>query len=109
MILNIQSNGLLIEQSVIKLLHQKINKLSRLYKEIIGSDINFRTEKASANEVKICEIRLIVPSYDLLASAQCKTFEEAIAETSEALERQIEKRKTKLKRETISLKKKHIS
>lgn len=108
MILNIQSNGLLIEQSVTKLLHQKINKLSRLYNEIIGCDIIFRTENASANEVKICEIRLIVPSYDLFASAQCKTFEEAITETSEALERQIEKRKTKLKRETISLKK-HIS
>ena len=69
--------------------------LSRRYNEIIGVDVFFGIEKSSTNENKLCEIRLIISGYDLIASTQCKTFEAAIAETSEALERQIEKRKTK--------------
>ena len=40
-------------------------------------------------------IPVVMDGHDLMASAQCKTFEAAIAETSEALEGQIEKRKTK--------------
>jgi len=102
MILKIKLNGLLIEASVIKLLYQKMNKLSRLYNEIITGQINFRTENCSVNKNKVCEIRLIIPSYDLIASSKSKTFEEAVSKTSEALERQIEKRKTKLKRESLS-------
>lgn len=102
MIIKIQSSKLVIEQSIIKLLHQKIKKLTRLYHEITASEINFRIENSSTNENKVCEIRLIIPSYDLIASSKSKTFEEAISKTSEALERQIEKRKTNLKRESLS-------
>ncbi len=96
MTLNIQSPNITLKQEVIDFLNQKLKMLFRRYNEIITVDVCFRIEKSSANENKLCEIRLIIPGYDLMASAQCKTFEAAIAETSEALERQIEKRKTKL-------------
>ena len=96
MTLNIQSPNITLKQEIIDFLNQKLKMLYRRYNEIIGIDVSFRTLKSSTNENKLCEIRLIISSYDLMASAKCKTFEEAIAETSEALERQIEKRKTKL-------------
>jgi len=96
MTLNIQSPNITLKQEVIDFLNQKLNMLSRRYNEIISVDASFRIEKSSTNANKLCEIRLIIPGYDLVASAQCKTFEAAISNTSEALERQIEKRKTKL-------------
>lgn len=95
MTLNIQSPNITLKQEVIDFLNQKLNMLSRRYNEIISVDASFRIEKSSTNANKLCEIRLSISGYDLIASAQCKTFEAAISETSEALERQIEKRKTK--------------
>jgi ribosome-associated translation inhibitor RaiA len=43
----------------------------------------------------------VVPGYDFIASNKSNSFEEAVSKTSEALERQIEKRKTKLKRASL--------
>lgn len=40
-------------------------------------------------------MRLVIPGNDLLATARCETFEEAVIQTAEALERQIEKQKAK--------------
>lgn len=99
MTLNVQSPNITLKQEVIDFLNQKLKMLSRRYNEIIGVDASFWIEKSSTNANKLCEIKLIISGYDLIASAQCKTFEEAIAETSEALERQIDKRKTKLQNE----------
>ena len=96
MTLNIQSPNITLKQEVIDFLNQKLKMLSRRYNEIIGVDVCFRIEKSSTNDNKLCEIRLIISGYDLMASAQCETFEAAIAKTSEALERQIKKHKTKL-------------
>ena len=96
MTLNIQSPNITLKQGILDFLNQKLKMLSRRYNEIIGVDVSFRIMKSSANENKLCEIRLIIPGHDLMASAQCETFEAAIAKTSEALERQIEKHKTKL-------------
>ena len=105
MTLNIQSPNITLKQEVIDFLNQKLNMLSRRCNEIISVDASFRIEKSSTNENKFCEIRLVISGYDLMASAQCKTFESAIAETSEALERQIAKHKTKLENTKQSLKK----
>lgn len=96
MIVNIQSPGITLKKEITNLLDKKINLLSRRCKGLIGIDVFFKIENSSTNENKLCEIKLAISGYDMIASAQCKTFEEAIAETSEALERQIEKRKTKI-------------
>ena len=95
MTLNIQSPNIALKQEVIDFLNQKLKMLSRRYNEIISVDASFRIEKSSTNANKLCEIRLIISGYDLIASALCEKFEAAISEASEALERQIEKRKTK--------------
>jgi len=44
-------------------------------------------------ENKLCDIRLIIPGNDLLVSARCKTFEEAIVQSVDGLVKQIEKKK----------------
>ena len=45
---------------------------------------------------KLCDIRFIIPGNNLLASAQCKTFEEAIVQSVDGLVRQMEKKKAKI-------------
>lgn len=105
MILDIQSPNIKLTQEITGFLDKKIKMLSRRHNEILGIDVSFRIEKSCTNENKQCEIRLAVSGYDLMASAQCKSFEEAISQTSEALERQIEKHKSKLENAKYTLKK----
>jgi ribosomal subunit interface protein len=96
MTIKIKTLGFTAKQELIDFVHEKVGKCSRLYDKIIGSEVCFDVDKSNTKENKVCDIRLIIPGNDLLSSAQCKTFEEATAQAVEALERQIEKRKTKL-------------
>ena len=94
--IKIQTPGFAIKQKLTDFVHEKVGKCSRLYDIIINTEVRFRIDKSDTKENKVCDIRLIIPGNDLRATAQCKTFEEAAAQAVEALERQIEKRKTKL-------------
>ena len=94
--INIQSPGFTPKPALINFVHKEIDKFSCFYETIIGSEVCLRLDSSSANENKNCRIRLLIPGNDLLATAQCKTFEEAIAQSVEALEKQIKKRKTKI-------------
>lgn len=76
--------------------HEKAGKLSRFYDKIIECEVSFSIDKSSTKENKVCDIKLSIPGNDLIAKAQCKTFEEATSQCLDALHRQIEKKKTKL-------------
>ena len=67
-----------------------------MYSEIISIEISLKLNKSETKDNKVCRIGLVIPGYDMLAGAQCRTFEAATSVAIEALERQIEKRKTKL-------------
>lgn len=76
--------------------HTKAGKLSRLYDKIIECEVSFSIDKSSSKENKVCDIKLSIPGNDLLAKAQCKTFEEATSQCLDALQSQIEKKKNKI-------------
>ena len=92
---NIQSIGFTASEALTAFVKEKTAKISLHFENIISSEVCLSTDKSMTNENKVCDIRLVIPGNDLLASAQCKTFEEAIAQASDALVRQIEKHKTK--------------
>ena len=94
--IKIKTLGFTAKQELTEFVHEKVGKLSVFYDKIISSEVCLCAEKSGTKENKLCDIRLIIPGNDLLASAQCKTFEEAVALAVEALERQIEKKKTKV-------------
>ena len=71
----------------------KVAKLEYFYDEIIWSEVCLKLDKSDTKENKVFEIRLAIPGNDLMASAQCKTFEESAAQCAEALEKQIRKQK----------------
>jgi putative sigma-54 modulation protein len=77
---------------------QKIQKLTDKYDFIIRADIFFKKENTSdPNTGMICKMRLSLPGPRLFAESSHSTFEISIAETAGDLERQLRKRKEKLK------------
>lgn len=94
--IQIQSPGFTPRIELINFVHEKINKLTHLYGEIIGSEVCLRLDNSTTKENKICSIRLFIPGNDLLVSTKYKKFEESIAQAVEILKRQIKKRKPKI-------------
>jgi ribosomal subunit interface protein len=94
--IKIKTLGFTAKQELTEFVHEKVGKLSQFYDKIISSEVCLCAEKSDTKENKLCDIRLIIPGNDLLASAQCKTFEEAVAQAVDVLVKQIEKKKTKI-------------
>lgn len=92
----IKTLGFNAKQDLKDFVNDKTRKISRFYDKIIECEVSFSIDKSSTKENKVCDIKLSIPGNDLLSKAQCKTFEEATAQCVDALQRQIEKRKTKL-------------
>jgi putative sigma-54 modulation protein len=93
---NIQSIGFTASEALTTFVKEKTAKLGLHFQEIISYEVCLSTDKSENKENKVCAIRLVIPGNDLLASAQCKTFEEAVAQSCDSLNKQIEKQKTKL-------------
>ena len=93
---NIQSIGFTASEELTAFVKEKTAKLSLHFENILTSEVCLSTDKSSTKENKVCDIRLVIPGNDLLAKSQCKTFEEAMAQASDALVKQIEKHKTKI-------------
>jgi putative sigma-54 modulation protein len=85
------------DKKLIKFLNDKINKLGHFFEGIIGAEVFLKLENTQELENKMVEIRLMVPGYDLFAKKQSKTFEEAADDVMEALRKQVQKHKEKLK------------
>jgi putative sigma-54 modulation protein len=85
-----------IDKKLVDYSEDKINKLEKFYDKIIAADVFFKVEKTSEKENKIAEIKILVPGDEFLVKKQCKSFEEAVEECSEALERLLLKRKEKI-------------
>jgi len=81
-----------------KVTKEKVTKLSNLYDGLYGSDVILRVDNNDKLENKIAEIRLNIPGYDLFAKKQCKTFEEAVDNSVNAIRKQLIKHKVKKRR-----------
>ncbi|MEH6681130.1 MAG: ribosome-associated translation inhibitor RaiA [Sediminicola sp.] len=77
---------------------KKVDKLVDKYDFIIRADIFFKTENTSSPDTGMkCSIRLSSPGPRLFAEASHGSFEASIAEAVDDLERQLKKRKAKIK------------
>lgn len=80
------------------MVEEKLNKLLDKYDFIIRADVFFKKENTSSPETGlICNIRLSIPGPRLFAEASHDSFEASIAESINDLERQLKKRKAKMK------------
>lgn len=83
------------DQKLLDFAEEKINKLETFYDKIIDAEVTFKVDKSDSKGNKVAEIKLNVPGKDLFAKKQCKSFEEAVDQSVEALRKQIRKHKTK--------------
>lgn len=77
---------------------KKLEKLLDKFDFIVRSDVFFKKENTSSPDTgMICKIRLSAPGPRLFAQSSTGSFEASIAASVEDLQRQLEKRKAKMK------------
>ncbi len=93
--LNVHSVQFKADQKLIAFAEERVDKLEQFFDNIISGEVFLRVEKSDNTKNKLAEIRIHIPGKELFAKRQCKSFEEGIDETVEALRRQLMKTKGK--------------
>ena len=93
---NVHAVNFAVDKKLVDFIQDRMDKLEKYYDKIVSSDVFLKVEKTSDKENKIVEVKIHVPGDDFMVKKQCKTFEEAIENTLESLERLLQKRKEKV-------------
>jgi len=95
--INVETPNFAADVKLIDFLKRKLEKLEVFYDRIIYADAYLKVQQTSEKENKIVEVLLKVPGDDLVVKKQARTFEQGVDECVQALERQLKKRKEKLR------------
>jgi len=76
-------------------IESKVQKLIRVYDDIIGAEVFLRLVKSQKTNNKVAEIKVDIPGSDLFAKKQSKSFEESTDVAIDALRKQLQKFKEK--------------
>lgn len=94
---NTQSVNFVADQKLKDFIQKKMDKLELFYDKVICSDVFLKVENTSSKENKVFEAKLSVPGDEFVVKKQCKTFEEGADIAIQSLERQLKRRKEKLR------------
>lgn len=94
---NTQSVNFNADQKLIDFIQKRMDKLEQFYDKVINADVFLKLENTSDKENKIFEARVSVPGDVFVVKKQCKSFEEGADSAVSSLERQLKKRKEKLR------------
>ena len=94
---NTQSVNFNADKKLIDFIQKRMDKLDLFYDKVIQADVYLKVENTSDKENKIFEARVKVPGDSFVVKKQCKTFEEGTDVAVSSLERQLKKRKEKLR------------
>ena len=92
-----QSVNFNADQKLLDFIQKRMDKLDQYYDRVIKSDVFLKVENTSEKENKIFEARVSIPGDSLIVKKVCKTFEEGADTAISSLERQLKKRKQKLR------------
>ncbi len=95
---NISSVHFKTDSKLEDFIEKKLSKLTKRHEGVLGSDVILKLDKSDTRENKIAEIKLNLKGMELFAKKQSKTFEEATDLAVDALKKQIEKHKDRLKK-----------
>lgn len=91
-------DGVKASERLEALIVKKLNKLESKFDFIVQAHVFLRIQNTSSPmSGKICKIQLSVPGPLLFAEANTKSFEASIQESINDLERQLSKKKEKMK------------
>ena len=94
---NVHAVNFNIDGKLVDFIQERMDKLEKYYDKVIAADVFLKVENISEKENKIAEIKLHVPGDDFIVEKQCKSFEEAVDQSIDSLERSLLKRKEKLR------------
>ncbi len=94
---NVHAVNFNVDGKLVGFIQERMDRLEKYYDKVVSSDVFLKVEKTSEKENKIVEIKMLVPGDEFMVKKQCKTFEEAMEQSSESLERLLTKRKEKVK------------
>ncbi|MFT4804836.1 ribosome-associated translation inhibitor RaiA [Psychroserpens burtonensis] len=94
---NTQAVNFNADKKLIDFIQNRMDKLDMFYDKVIQSDVFLKVENTSDKENKIFEARVEVPGDSFIVKKQCKTFEEGADMAVSSLERQLKRRKEKLR------------
>lgn len=97
---NVHAVNFTVDRKLVDFTQTRLDKLEKYYDRVVASDVYFKVEKTSEKENKIVEVKIHVPGDDLMVKKQCKSFEEAVDQAAESLERLLVKRKEKIRAHT---------
>lgn len=83
------------DKKLVDFINEKLEKLNHFHDKITSSEVILRLDNSDAKDNKIAEIKLNIPGNELFAKRQCRTFEEAVDTSVDALRNQIAKVKGK--------------
>ncbi|MFV0483814.1 MAG: ribosome hibernation-promoting factor, HPF/YfiA family [Bacteroidales bacterium] len=86
------------DQKLVSFVEKKVSKLDQYFDNIIGAEVILKVDKPESHNNKIVELSLSVPSHDhLFVKKQDESFEKAVDSAVDAMRKQIDKYKEKLK------------
>ena len=92
---NVQAVNFNVDRKLIGYVQERLDKLEKFYGKVVYSDVFFKLDNTSDKENKIAEIKISVPGDEFIVKKQCKTFEEAVEQAADSMERLLVKRKQK--------------
>ncbi len=91
-------DGVKASERLEELIIKKLNKIESKFDFIVQARVFLRTQTTSSPlSGKICKIQLSVPGPQLFAESNSKSFEMSVQEAIADLERQLSKKKEKMK------------
>lgn len=94
---NVHAVNFNVDAKLVAFIQERMDKLDKYYDKVVSADVFLKVEKTSEKENKIAELKILVPGDDFIVKKQCKTFEEAIEQCAESVERLLLKRKEKIR------------
>jgi len=86
------------DQKLMEFVNRKVGKLDTFFDGIIKAEVTLKVAKPETANNKVAELKLSIPATEnLFAKKQANTFEEATDLAVDAMKRQLDKYKQKLK------------
>jgi putative sigma-54 modulation protein len=92
---NLNAVGFSVDKKLVDFIQVKMDKIERYYDKVVDADVYLKLENTSDKENKIVDIRVNIPGNDIAVNKQARTFEEAVDNCCEAIERLLIKHKEK--------------
>ena len=91
--INLQSLHFKASDQLKEFVEEKVGKLSHLNEEILSAEVTLIADDIKIKSNKVCEIRLVVPGYDEFVKKEATSFEEAVLDAVETLQKVVRHKK----------------